>query len=186
MTAAEAWPDDAVEVARVADAWGVKGWIRVQPFSQEPQALLAAQQWFLKAPDAAPGAPARPLPPVLHVASARRHGDAVVASADGVADRTAAEALKGARIFVSRSSFPEADADEYYWVDLIGLAVVNREGETLGTVADLLDTGAQSVLRVLEPTQPSPTERLIPFVSAYVDEVSLEQRKITVDWGRDY
>ena len=101
----------------------------------------------------------------------------------------AAEALRGWRIFVSRGSFPSTDQDEYYWVDLIGLEVVNREGSSLGTVADLMDTGAHSVLRVTQAATGEPgreTERLIPFVAAYVDEVCLERRRITVDWGLDY
>ena len=106
----------------------------------------------------------------------------VVAAAQEVPDRSAAEALKGARVFVARSSFPTAGTDEYYWVDLIGCTVFNRDGVTLGTVADLTDTGAHSVLRVVQGDD----ERLIPFVAAYVDTVDLQARRIGVDWGLDY
>ncbi|MFZ5544589.1 MAG: ribosome maturation factor RimM [Pseudomonadota bacterium] len=189
MAAAEAWPEDAVEVARVADAWGVKGWIKVQPFSNEPQALLASRHWFLKPADGTGPlkAPvARGLPPLLHITAARRHGEAVVAAAQEVADRNAAEALRGARIFVSRASFPRTASDEYYWVDLIGLEVVNRQGERLGTVDGLIDNGPQTVLRVADAAGAEPVERLIPFVAAYVDDVNLGQRRITVDWGLDF
>eukprot|EP01137_Pigoraptor_chileana_P023839 Opistho-2@90817 len=123
--------------------------------------------------------------------NAREQGDVIVATAQDVADRNAAEALRGCRVFVSRASFPTADTDEYYWIDLIGLAVVNREGQALGSVADLLDTGAHSVLRVTQVEtdgqgQAQERERLIPFVAAYIDAVSLEQRRITVDWGLDF
>jgi 16S rRNA processing protein RimM len=192
MTSLPGWPEDAVEVGRVIDAWGVKGWIKVQPFSAEPDALLAAGHWFLKAPDGPlpvkPGAPARTLPPVLQVKGARRHGELVVASAAEVPDRNAAEALKGARVFVSRASFPQAAEGEYYWVDLIGLQVVNRQGEALGTVADLIDTGPHTVLRIVAEAAPGqePVERLVPFVDAYVDTVDLPACRITVDWGLDY
>jgi 16S rRNA processing protein RimM len=111
----------------------------------------------------------------------------VVALAQEVPDRTAAEAMRGARVFIGRGSFPTPDADEFYWVDLIGLDVVNREGVALGSVVGLLDTGPHSVLRVLPPGETQEdAERLIPFVGAYVDAVSLEQRRITVDWGLDY
>ncbi|MED5618621.1 ribosome maturation factor RimM [Ideonella sp. BN130291] len=187
--AAAGWPEDAVEVGRIADAWGVKGWIKVQPFSNEPQALLAARHWLLKPADG-PGAvrpvtAAKPLPHELKITAARRHGDAVVASAEGVQDRSAAESLRGARVFVSRATFPPAETDEYYWVDLIGLAVVNRQGEPLGTVADLIDTGPHTVLRAVKEGDP-PSEHLIPFVAAYVDDVNMAQRRITVDWGLDY
>ena len=174
----------------MADAWGVKGWIKVQPFSSEPQALLAARQWFLQLQSAAAVKPAaasaNPLPPVLHITASRRHGEAVVASAEEVPDRTTAEALKGARVFVSRASFPQTGNDEFYWVDLIGLSVVNRQGETLGRVADLIDNGPQAVLRIVDEQGAEPVERLVPFVAAYVDDVNLDERRITVDWGLDF
>jgi 16S rRNA processing protein RimM len=184
-------PDDAVEVGRVLDAWGVKGWIKVQPFAADPQALFSSRRWFLKPPEE--GVLKRPVaaayPPLLRITEAKNHGDLVVAQVKDVSDRAGAEALRGARVFIGRSSFPTAGPDEFYWVDLLGLSVVNREGVVLGTVTGLIDTGPHSVLRVVPADAISATEeseRLIPFVAAYVDTVSLEQRLITVDWGLDY
>lgn len=192
-----AWPEDAIEIGRIADAWGIKGWFKVQAYSADAQALFSSRRWFLKPgddrkPAAAlpPAAKAGTLPSVLKILSVRDHGEGIVASAEGVADRSAAEALRGARIFVSRAAFPKTDPDEYYWVDLIGLAVLNRQGEALGTVIDLLDTGPHSVLRIAPPGLTPPIkpdqERLVPFVAAFVDQVDLEQRRILVDWGLDY
>lgn len=184
-----AWPEDAIEVGRIVDAWGIKGGIKVLPFSADPQALFSTRRWFLKPPQEKllPVGAAAP-PAVLRITGAREQGDAIVATAHDVPDRNAAEALRGCRIFVSRASFPTAGDDEYYWVDLIGLTVVNRQGEALGEVADLFDTGAHSVLRVVQAAEgpASPIERLIPFVAAYVDRVEIGQRRITVDWGLDY
>jgi 16S rRNA processing protein RimM len=189
------WPADAVEVGRIVDAWGVKGWIKVQPFATDPQALFSTRRWFLGAPEdggtARPPGAERTHPAVLRIIQAKEHGDVVVAQVHDVADRSAAEALRGTRIFVGRSSFPTAGDDEYYWIDLIGLTVVNRQGERLGTVAGLLDTGPHSVLRVALDAGSSGApaeegERLIPFVAAYVDDVSLEAKRITVDWGLDF
>ena len=184
------WPEDAVEVGRIVDAWGIKGGFKVHPFSSNPQALFSSRRWFLQPAEARSPRTAA-LPALLRITEAREQGDVVVASAQEVPDRTAAERLKGARVFVSRASFPTAEKDEYYWVDLIGLTVVNRNGTALGTVADLMDTGAHSVLRVSyegvgakgEATQ---GERLIPFVSAYVDSVDIPARRIVVDWDTDY
>jgi len=191
---ASAWPEDAVEVGRIIDGWGLQGGFKVQPFSAEPQALFSSRRWFLKAPEVAapkPGAVAARLPRLLKITQAREQGALVVARAQEVPDRNAAEALKGARVFVSRQSFPTAKDGEYYWIDLIGLSVVNREGVLLGMVADLLDTGAHCVLRVQRPdaapdAKADEAERLIPFVDAYVDAVDLPGRRITVDWGLDY
>lgn len=183
-----AWPEDAVEIGKVLDAWGVKGWIRVQPFAADPQALFSSRRWFLKPPEPQgvklPATAVAAFPPLLKVLLVKEHGDGIVAQVQDVADRNAAEALRGARIFIGRSSFPTAGKDEYYWVDLIGMTVVNREGQTLGTVAGLIDTGPHSVLRLAAATPAE--ERLIPFVGAYVDDVSLAERRITVDWGLDY
>ncbi len=187
-----AWPGDAVEVGRILGAWGIKGGIKVLPFASDPQALFASRRWFLK-PAALPLAVARAaaMPSLLRITQVREHGDAVVALAQELPDRNAAEAMVGARVFISRASFPTPADGEYYWVDLIGLTVVNRDGVALGTVADLIHTGPHSVLRVLMPGARADApaeegERLIPFVAAYVDDVDMARRRITVDWGLDY
>ena len=186
------FPGDAIEVGLVLGAWGIKGGIRVRPFSRDPEALFSSRRWFLRPPDVklGPRAPAA-WPAVLSITGSKAQGDSVVATAQELPDRNAAEALQGARIFIARSSFPTVGDGEYYWIDLIGLAVVNRQGEALGSVVGLIDTGAHSVLQLRRPdaaegTTGEATERLIPFVAAYIDEVSLAERRITVDWGLDF
>lgn len=207
------WPEDAVEVGRIVDAWGVKGGIKVMPFSSDPQALFCTKKWFLRPPEQVAGALSRPsaktgaaaatpavskpsaatparlmAPRFLQMKTVREQGDIIVGTAEGLDDRNDAEALKGARVFVSRSAFPTPEADEYYWIDLIGLNVVNRQGEFLGQVADLMATGPHSVLRCVVPAAEGQdaVERLIPFVSAYIDSVSLADKRIVADWGLDY
>jgi len=220
------WPEDAIEVGRVLGAWGIKGGIKVLPFAADPQALFSAKVWFLKPaeslkkPSAAavarPGktaiavtpahktpaqkaALAAPLPFALNVKGVRDQGDAIVATAPEIPDRDAAEAMKGVRVFVSRSTFPQPDPDEFYWIDLIGLSVFNRDNAALGDVIGLIDTGPHCVLRVKPatvesaaegqgeaPAEPAADERLIPFVEAYVDSVDIAGRRIVVDWGLDY
>jgi 16S rRNA processing protein RimM len=177
-------PADAIEVGRIADAWGVKGWFKVLPHSADPQALFSSKRWYLQPPDK--GAKSFSGTVLLRVKEAKEHAGTVVARADGVEDRDAAEALKGARVFVARSSFPTAAEDEYYWVDLIGLEVVNREGVALGQVRELLSTGPQTVLVLAYDEAGKPQERMIPFVSAFIDAVDLQDRRITVDWQPDY
>jgi 16S rRNA processing protein RimM len=132
-------PADAVEVGRIADAWGVKGWFKVLPHSASPEALFSSKRWYLL--PAEKGARTFSGSMLLRVREAREHSDSVVASAQEIDDRDAAQALKGARVFIARSSFPTPKEDEYYWVDLIGLEVVNREGMALGKVVELLSTG---------------------------------------------
>jgi 16S rRNA processing protein RimM len=118
-------PEDAVELGRIADAWGIKGWMKIHAHNpSDPEALFAAPEWYLQVPS----------PPfdrqfkafqgtvLLTVTEVKPHADTLVASCEEVPDRTTAESLKGARIFVSRQHFPASnDPDEFYWVDLIGM-----------------------------------------------------------------
>ena len=177
-------PSDAVEVGRIADAWGVKGWFKVVAFSSDPQALMAAPQWFLQ--PAEKGAKTFAGTVILPVKQIRWHGDGLVATSLDVVSRNHAEALRGARIFVAREHFPQAQDGEYYWVDLLGLTVRNREGVVLGVVKDLLSTGPQTVLVLAYEQDGKAQERMIPFVSAFVDKVELPEKRITVDWQPDY
>jgi len=177
-------PADAIEVGRIADAWGIKGWFKVLPYSASPEALFSSKRWFLQ--PAERGAKTFSGTVLLKVKEAKEHSDSVVATSAEVPDRNAAELLKGARIFVSRASFPTPETDEYYWVDLIGLDVVNREGVALGAVRELLHTGPQTVLVLAYVEEGKAKERMIPFVSAYIDTVDLAGRRITADWQPDY
>ena len=197
-----ALPADAIEIGRIADAWGIKGWFKVLPHSASPEALFSCKRWFILPPER-PMKPqrAQPIaaskaaeavwtePLLLCVKEVKDHSDTVVACAQDIHDRSAAEALRGARIFVPRSSFPAAAQGEYYWVDLMGLHVVNREGLALGQVRDLLSTGPQTVL-VIEAAPESEggkaIERMIPFVDAFIDGVDLAGQRISVDWQPDY
>lgn len=180
-----AWPPDAVEVGRVVGAWGIRGALKVQPHAADPQGLYATKRWYL----AAPAAPSSKRTPgwrrLLKVISARAQGDTIVVTAQGLEDRDAALELAGARIHVARSSFPTPQPDEYYWVDLIGLDVVNRAGVALGRVTGLRDTGPHCVL-CLDASDSPGGERLIPFVAAYVDSVDRVAKRIVVDWEPDF
>lgn len=177
-------PADAIEVGRVTDAWGVKGWFKVLPYSADPEALFSSKRWYLLPTEK--GVKTFDGVGQLKIKEAKTHSDTVVAAAHGVDDRTAADALRGARIFIAKSSFPTPRKDEYYWVDLIGLAVVNREGLSLGQVSELLSTGPQTVLVMQDQVDGQTLQRMIPFVAAYVDDVDLAARRILVDWQPDY
>lgn len=177
-------PADAIEVGRVTDAWGIKGWFKVLPYSADPEALFSSKSWFLLPTEK--GVKTFDCVALLKVKEAKIHSDTVVACAHEISDRNAADALRGARIFISRSSFPTAEKDEYYWVDLIGLEVINREGVALGQVRDLLTTGPQTVLVIEQMQDGKMVETMIPFVAVYIDDVSLSERRILVDWQPDY
>ncbi len=181
MADATNWPDDLLEVGQILDAWGTRGWIKIAPDSAEAWALLKAPRLWLLPPPLRPGQRRD-----VAVRLSRRHGQAVVALLEGVDDRTAAEALRGWRVQARRADFPPPARDEYYWIDLIGCRATNLQGQDLGEVVGLLDSGAQSVLRLRSPHGVTPAERLIPFVDAYVRTVDTAGRSIVVDWLPDY
>jgi len=180
-------PADAVEVGRILDAWGLKGWLKILPHSASPEALFSSKRWFLQPNER--GASPFSGTVLVKVREAKEHSDSVVAFLHELEDRDIAQSLKGARIFVPRSSFPTPASDEYYWVDLIGLQVRNREGIALGEVTELLSTGPQTVLVLRDAVtdaEGKPVERMIPFVATYIDQVDTQARLILVDWQADY
>jgi len=177
---------------------GSKAGSRSSPTAPHPRRFFSCRRWFLLPPERG-ARPVRPAaastaspaedwtqPLVLKVREVKAHADTLVANSEDIADRNAAEGLKGARICVPRSSFPTPAEGEYYWVDLIGLQVVNREGVVLGEVRDLLSTGPQTVLVIQAQQDGKTLERMIPFVSNFVDKVDMAARCITVDWQPDY
>jgi 16S rRNA processing protein RimM len=166
---------DIVVLGRLADPYGIRGWIRLYPYGDDPLAWAEMPVWWLGKEDG----PWRE----VKLVGLKSHGDGVVALLEGVADRTAAEALKGVLVGAPRDALPATDDDEFYWGDLIGLDVVNAAGERLGKVAGLIETGANDVLRVVADDQ---TERLLPFVEAVVLSVEKDAGLIRVEWGSDW
>ena len=164
-------PPELIVVGRVGGAHGVRGGIRVTSATQPPENILSYRPWWLDAGDGFRQ---------VTVTSIKAHGDGFVAALDGVADRDAAERLRGAEIAVPRSALPALEADrEYYWRDLIGLQVIDQHGSALGQVRELIETGPNDVLVVGED---GARPVLIPFVDGVVRTVDLESGRIHVDW----
>ena len=159
-------------MGRIAAPFGILGWVKVQPFTEEIDGLLDFPVWNIGR-----GGQWRE----VKVLETEAHHKTLVARLDGCNDRDAAAALKGLEIAVARAALPAAADNEYYWSDLIGLEVVNIQGEVLGKVTELLETGANDVL-VVEGER----ERLLPFIAQVILQVDLEAGRINVDWGADY
>jgi 16S rRNA processing protein RimM len=167
--------NDIVVLGRLADPYGMQGWLRLHPFGDDPLAWAEMPVWWIsKDGESWQECKLKRLKP---------HANGLIALLDGVADRTVAESMKGYLVGAPREFLPTIDDDEFYWSDLIGLTVINSAGEQLGKVASLIETGASSVLRVVADDN---TERLLPFVSAVVLAVEKEARLIRVEWGSDW
>ena len=160
-------------MGRVLAPYGVRGWLKVRPETEQPESLLSYRTWRLAADGGWRD---------YRLAEGRVHGGSIlVARLEGVDDRDQAARLQNMPITVPRSALPPAPEGEYYWADLIGLAVVNREGVELGVVDEMFATGANDVLVVR-----GDRERLIPFIESVVVEVDLRGSRLTVDWGAEY
>jgi 16S rRNA processing protein RimM len=168
-------------MGRVTGPFGVQGWVKIHPYTETSESLTRYRSWWMGKQE--PYAEQA-------VVEARVHGAEVLAKLDGVDDRDAAALMKGWLVAVPRAELPKAQKDEYYWTDLIGLAVVNTEGTRFGTVKDLMETGANDVLVVQgeegEASGKPGQERLIPFIRQVILDVDLDGGTIKVDWGADY
>jgi 16S rRNA processing protein RimM len=199
-------PTDLVEVGFLRGAYGLQGWVHVQPHSGDADVLRGARQWWLRRPKAAAAiTDADERAALLEITGVRAQGSGLVAKWHGCDDPESAQALKGCGIAVSRASFPRLPQGQYYWVDLVGSQVVNRAGRQLGVVSGLRNNGAHDLLEVereiertapaeggatqaaAEELRPAPSGMLlIPMVPAYIDGVELAARRIRVDWEADW
>ncbi|MER2554821.1 MAG: ribosome maturation factor RimM [Thauera sp.] len=171
-----------IVLGRIVAPFGIQGWLKIHPFGDDSAAWRKMPHWWLCRDDSAPEAQWKQYP----LASCRPHGKGLVAALTEVTNRNAAEALDGFYIGAPRDALPPPAEGEYYWGDLVGLSVENEAGETFGTVSGLLSTGAHDVLQVRDGKSKDASERLIPFVAAYVLDVDLAARRIRVSWQKDW
>ena len=162
-----------VAMGYIKGVFGVKGWVKIHSDTEYTDSLLDFPQWQLSKDGQIQ---------TVTIAESKINGDELLVRFEGIADRNAAALLRGYIIEIDRSSFADTEDDEYYWADLVGLTVINREQLNLGTISSLMDTGAHDVLVV----DGDFGRKLIPFVAQYIDEVNIPQKKICVDWGSDY
>jgi 16S rRNA processing protein RimM len=162
-----------IVMARIAGAFGIKGWLKLQVFTEYADSLDAFDAWFLSSPKGWEE---------VEVEDFAVNAKAVVVKLKGIDDRTAAEKLMKREIAVPRDWLDDEDDGSYYWVDLIGSEVVNEAGERLGIVETLMQTGANDVLVV----KLGSTETLIPFVEDYLVNVDHKKKLITVHWSSEW
>jgi 16S rRNA processing protein RimM len=166
-------PEKWVILGRVSGVFGVKGWLKVQSYTDPHDNIAGFAVWALRM---------NGVDRVFEVEDAHGHAGNVVAKLRGLDDRDRARAWVGAEIVIERERLPALEANEFYWTDLEGLEVRTTAGEVLGTVDHLLATGAHDVL-VLGDAQ----NVLIPFVlGSVVKQVDLRGGVIVVDWSPEY
>ena len=162
-------------MGRVVAPFGIKGWIKVQVFTELTGSLLDVREWQI-------GRDGRWA--AHEVLEGAVHGKVIVARLAGFDLPETVSVLRGHDIAVPRAALPASGEAEYYWTDLVGMAVVNREEVVLGKVAKVFDNGAHSVLAV--EAEGVTGEMLVPFVAAYIDGVNAADGTIRVDWQPDF
>jgi 16S rRNA processing protein RimM len=155
-------------MGRLADSYGVRGWVKVAPDDGAEAGLAGAGEWWIGGER-------------YEVSGARIHGATVVGKPAGIETREQALKLKGKPVAVRRESLPEPEEGRYYLADLVGLEVVNERGEALGVVTRTYSNGAHDVIEVN-----GDRTRLIPWVSAVVKQVDLPGKQVHVEWGADW
>jgi 16S rRNA processing protein RimM len=173
-----------IVLGRISAPYGVKGWVKVHAFGDDPLSWRAMQSWWLAESAETPEAGWQ----VVRQLECRMHSGALVVHFAGVDDRSGAENLRGKFIGAPREALPKTARGEYYWADLIGLPVTNLEGVALGKVVSLIESGANTVLEVRDEAG---VERLLPFTAQVVKKVRVggvgpEGRGMDVDWGADW
>lgn len=162
-------------VGKIVGVHGVRGDVKLYSECRPREAILKYQTFIATHPH---------LPPLnLKLKHGRAHGQGVVAQFEGITDRDQAQSLNGYTLSILRNQLKKPRANEYYWTDLIGLTVINREGQHLGVVKALFETGANDVLEVKHDSG----QWLMPFaLNRYIDRVDLENKALYVDWQLDW
>ncbi|WP_262966315.1 ribosome maturation factor RimM [Methylobacter psychrophilus] len=162
-----------INVGKISGVFGIKGWVKVFSFTECKENILNYSPWLLKKSGETKS---------VNVVDGKLQGKVVVAQLDGITDRDEAASLMGWDIFITPDQLPKVAKDEYYWSDLIGLAVETNLGIQLGVVESMLETGANDVVIVK-----GERERVIPFLQGQtIIAIDLDAGRMIVDWDPDF
>ena len=163
---------DNVVIGKIGAPYGVKGWVKIHSFTEQPDTVFSYQPWLLG-------------DKTVTVDKWRVQGKALVAKLHGIDDRDSADVIKNIEVCIDAAQLPEPEEGEYYWRDLKGMQVVNLTGYNLGIVQDVFNTGANDVLQIKANKNDAfgQRERLLPFVfDQVIHQVDTQNKEITVDW----
>lgn len=164
--------DNDVLVGKIAGVYGIKGWVKIVSYTRPAENILNYKTWFIGSNGTRQA---------FSVEACKQHGKGFIAKLEGLNDRDKAMTLHQQEIVISRGDLPELEPGEYYWHDLMGLEVVDQHSKLLGTISNILETGANDVFEVS-----GDKKRLIPWVSdVYIQAIDVESGRIQVDWEDD-
>ena len=173
-----------VVIGRIGAVYGVKGWLKIQSYTENPEDIFSYSPWYLQTVAAR-----QQSEQTVKIAEWRRHNKGLIALIDGVKDREGASRFTGMEVSISADELPAIAEDEFYWRDLIGMQVKNKQGYDMGVVEQIMPTPANDVLVVKANSNDAfgKSERLIPFIqSENILNVDREQQLLQVDWPADF
>jgi len=173
--------ENLIVVGRICGVFGVKGGLKVYSFTEQSLQILKYKPWYLKQGDTLKN---------FEIIESRKHGKGIVVQLKGIDDRDVAAEWVNAEIVIDSEQLPKLPEGEYYWAELKGLNVLDISGTFLGQVIDIMQTGANDVLVLQEPTghaDEDSKEILIPYImDQVVKNIDLDQKEIIVDWDVNY
>lgn len=171
---------DLVVLGKFGAVYGINGWLKVNSYTDVPEGIFDYTPWQIQLQGNWRQ---------VQISSKKRHGNGLIVKLAEVSDRDQAQLYVNADIAVERSALPQLAEGDYYWRDLMGMAVVNEAGYHLGEVVDMMETGSNDVLVVKANKSDAfgKTERLLPFLTdSVIKEVNNAERRILVDWDPDF
>ncbi|MEZ5449743.1 MAG: ribosome maturation factor RimM [Thiolinea sp.] len=166
-------PDSIVTLGKIAGVFGVQGWVKVFSYTQNREDIFRYCPWFLQR---------QGVWQEIALLQGQSQGKGLIAHLEGISDRDQAMALNGSLIGVQRDTLPTLADDEFYWSDLIGLRVETINGQSLGIIERLVETGSNDVMIVK-----GERERWLPWIiNDVVQQVSLSEGLVRVDWDPDF
>lgn len=196
--------DRRIVLGSISGVFGIRGWIKVFSETEPRENIVEYKTWWIRPARQSSGRKARTEPTAawrrIDVLEGRRQSKTVVARLDGIETPEAAQLLIGYEIAVERSQMPPLKKGEFYWTDLIGHTVLDRDGNRLGTVERMFATGANDVVVVRgdadrqsiadesgSDRSTTDNEILIPWIlGSVIVDVDIEAGQIVVDWDPDY
>ena len=168
-------------IGQINGLFGVQGWVKLFSYAHPRKNILSYQPWHIKVDG---------VWTTLDIVKGREQGKTIVAQLKGVDDREDSRRYIGVELYIEKSQLPELPEGEYYWDELTGLEVINKQGVILGNISQMVATGSNNVMVVSGKKEPSSSkegkEHWVPYIEPFLISIDMDKRQILVDWDEDF
>jgi 16S rRNA processing protein RimM len=161
-------PDSRILIGKVSGCFGVKGWLKIFSYSDPRENITTYKSWLVG-------------DKLFDSVESKKNGKLIVAKLEGINDKETAQTFIGQKVEILQSQLRQLDTNQFYWKDLIGISVTNKQGVDLGIIKNMLETGSNDVIIIK-----GERERLMPYIAdKTVIKVDLSNKTMLVDWHED-